>query len=69
VEEGNLTMGWGAEVVSRIVETSASRPILFRRLAAKDYPVPASPVLESAYFPVEADIVRAALQMTGKQKE
>jgi acetoin:2,6-dichlorophenolindophenol oxidoreductase subunit beta len=69
LEEGTLTMGWGAEVVSRIAEAPGARPILFRRLAAKDLPVPASPKLEEAYFPVEADIVQAGLQMTGKQKD
>ncbi len=69
LEEGNLTLGWGAEVISRIAEASDSRPLSFRRLAARDFPVPASPVLEEAYFPGEVDIVRAGLYMTGKQKD
>ncbi len=69
MEEGNLTMGWGAEVVSRIAEASGSKRILFRRLAAKDFPVPASSFLEEALFFDEADIVQAGLQLTGRQRE
>lgn len=69
MEEGNLTMGWGAEVVALIAEALDSRPIRYRRLAAKNFPIPASSFLEEALFPSEADIVRAGLQITGKQKE
>ncbi|MBN1538086.1 MAG: hypothetical protein JW908_15220 [Anaerolineales bacterium] len=69
MEEGNLTMGWGAEVIARIAEASGSKSIQARRLAAKDYSVPASSLLETALFPGEQDIIRAGLQLTGKQKE
>lgn len=69
MEESNLTLGWGAEVVARVAEASGNHSIQFRRLAAKDFPVPASPPLEEALFPGEADIIQASLQLSGKSKD
>lgn len=66
MEEGTLSLGWGAEIVARIAEASSSNHILFKRLAAKDFPVPASLQLEETYFPGEDDIIQAGLQLTGR---
>lgn len=69
LEEGNLTMGWGAEVIAQIAEGMDSNSIQYRRLAARNFPIPASAVLEEALFPSETDIVQTGLQLTGRKKE
>lgn len=62
VEEGSLTLGWGAEVLAQAAE---STPALLSagRLAARDLPIPASPILESAVLPGVDDILRAVKKM------
>ena len=60
VEEGTLTLGWGAAVLARACET-ADRPKV-RRVAALDLPIANSKPLEDAILPSQADIVRAALE-------
>ena len=60
VEEGTLTLGWGAEVVARACEM-VDRPKV-RRVAALDLPIANSKPLEDAILPSQADIVRAALE-------
>jgi pyruvate/2-oxoglutarate/acetoin dehydrogenase E1 component len=61
VEEGNLTMGWGAEVVARVAEALGSQPIRVKRLAAKDLPVPSSGPLEAQVLPDVDRIVQSAI--------
>jgi pyruvate/2-oxoglutarate/acetoin dehydrogenase E1 component len=60
IEEGTLTLGWGAEIISRAVEASGSRLKIARRLAARDLPVPASGSLEVQVLPGVDDIIQAA---------
>jgi pyruvate/2-oxoglutarate/acetoin dehydrogenase E1 component len=62
-EEGNLSLGWGAEVVARVAEAANSHPIHFRRLAAVDTPIPSSSHLESIVLPGVNQVVHAALQL------
>lgn len=59
LEEGSLSLGWGAEVLARSLEALAGR-VRARRLAAADLPVPASGPLEAAVLPGLAEIVEAA---------
>ncbi len=63
VEEGNLTMGWGAEILARVAETLGPQGICVRRLAADDLPIPASKPLEAAVLPDKNDIVQSILEM------
>ena len=63
VEEGSLTAGWGAEVIARLCETSAARQPSYRRLAARDLPVPASGPLETAVLPGVEEIVQTVRMM------
>lgn len=63
VEEAPQTMGWGAEVITRVAEESGDRNIRFKRLAAKDTPVPASRLLEDAVLPSVDDVVKMAREM------
>ncbi len=63
IEEGGLSLGWGAEVLARVAETSAHHPLRYQRLAARDLPVPASGALESQVLPGVDQIVQAALSM------
>lgn len=58
VEEGTLTLGWGAEVAARAVETVSGLQV--RRVAARDLPIANSRPLEDAILPQVADIVAAA---------
>ena len=61
-EEGTRTLGWGAEVLARVVEAMAG-PVAVRRVAAQDCPVPAAGTLEAAVLPQAEDLVRAALDL------
>ena len=63
IEEGTLSLGWGAEVLARMVEESDAYPIHYRRLAAEDSPIPSSGPLETQVLPGVDQIVAAALQM------
>ena len=63
VEEGTYSLGWGAEVVARIAEAGKSNAIKYKRLAAKETPLPASMPLESATLPGVDDIIQTVLLM------
>jgi pyruvate/2-oxoglutarate/acetoin dehydrogenase E1 component len=60
IEEGTLTLGWGAEIVARAVDVPGARLMAARRLAARDLPVPASGPLEALVLPGVNDIIQAA---------
>jgi pyruvate/2-oxoglutarate/acetoin dehydrogenase E1 component len=63
VEEGALSLGWGAEVLAQAVETLGSRLHSAGRLAALDLPVPAAPSLEQAVLPGVEDIIQKVKKM------
>lgn len=60
IEEGTLTLGWGAEVVARASEALGPALKAVRRVAARDLPIPASGIMEEAVLPGVDDIVAAA---------
>jgi len=60
IEEGTLTLGWGAEIITRAVEGLGARLKIAQRVAARDLPVPASGPLEALVLPGVDDIVQAA---------
>jgi pyruvate/2-oxoglutarate/acetoin dehydrogenase E1 component len=60
VEEGSLTMGWGAEVLACASESLGSTLRSARRVAAANLPIPAAAVLESAVLPDVEGIFMAA---------
>lgn len=62
VEEGTLTLGWGAEVVARVAQAMSG--IRVRRVAALDLPIANARVLEDLILPSEQAIVQAALALT-----
>jgi len=66
VEEGTVTMGWGAEVAARIAESSISGLKKLTRIAARNTPVPAAPTLENVTLPQVDTIVNAVRKMAGK---
>jgi pyruvate/2-oxoglutarate/acetoin dehydrogenase E1 component len=61
VEEGTLSLGWGAEVAARLVETVDGLKV--RRVAARDLPIANAKALEDAILPSVKDIVEAALEL------
>ena len=63
VEEGTLSLGWGAEILARTVEALDQHSLCMRRLAARDLPVPASGALEAAILPDIEGIVTSARSM------
>jgi pyruvate/2-oxoglutarate/acetoin dehydrogenase E1 component len=63
VEEGTLTLGWGAEVLAQAAATLPLRAA--RRVAADDLPIPAAPALEAEVLPGVEAIV-AAMQQAAK---
>jgi pyruvate/2-oxoglutarate/acetoin dehydrogenase E1 component len=60
IEEGTLSMGWGAEIIARAAESLGPGLKIARRLAARDLPIPASGSLETLVLPGVGDIVHAA---------
>ncbi len=58
IEEGTRTLGWGAEVAATVTEALGPRLKMLRRLAARDEPVPASPVLEEEILPGVEQIIQ-----------
>jgi pyruvate/2-oxoglutarate/acetoin dehydrogenase E1 component len=67
VEEGGLSLGWGAEVLAQASEAIGPGLRNARRLAALDLPVPASGPLEQAVLPGVDAILQAALEMLKTQ--
>jgi acetoin:2,6-dichlorophenolindophenol oxidoreductase subunit beta len=68
VEEGSLSMGWGAEVTARTTEKISSSRFSARRLAAPDAPVPASVPLEERALPGVEDILNTALDFVNSRR-
>jgi pyruvate/2-oxoglutarate/acetoin dehydrogenase E1 component len=60
LEEGSLTLGWGAEILARLATRLGPRLHAAGRLAAQDLPVPASGLLEAAVLPGIEEIIQAA---------
>jgi pyruvate/2-oxoglutarate/acetoin dehydrogenase E1 component len=64
VEEGTLSLGWGAEVAVRAVESMDGLRV--RRVAALDLPIANAKSLEDAILPSVQDIVNAALSLVSE---
>jgi len=69
VEEGSFSMGWGAEILARTVETIGSGLESVVRLAALDLPIPASKVLENTVLPDEQQIIETCLKLSRFNKK
>ena len=63
VEEGTLSLGWGAEVVTRASQALGAKLQKIGRVAAAEIPIPASVPMEKAMLPQVEDIVAAARSM------
>jgi pyruvate/2-oxoglutarate/acetoin dehydrogenase E1 component len=63
IEEGTLTLGWGAEVLARTSEALGPGLKSTSRLAAKETVVPASPRLEAEVLPHVAHIIQKVREM------
>lgn len=61
LEEGNLSLGWGAEVAAQTAEALPGTAI--KRVAALDLPIGNSKTIEDAIFPSQADLMQAALKL------
>jgi pyruvate/2-oxoglutarate/acetoin dehydrogenase E1 component len=62
IEEGGLTLGWGAEIVAR-AEESGIPDLKCRRVAALDRPIGTSKALEDAILPSVQDIIKTVLDL------
>jgi pyruvate/2-oxoglutarate/acetoin dehydrogenase E1 component len=62
VEEGGLTLGWGAELLARAAEAEIDAGLKVRRVAALDLPIANSKALEEAILPSQEALTQAALQ-------
>ena len=65
VHEANLTGGFGAEVVARVVESGVSLRTPPRRVGARDSRIPAAVQLARAILPQTDEIASALLEITG----
>jgi pyruvate/2-oxoglutarate/acetoin dehydrogenase E1 component len=63
IEEGNYTLGWGAEILARAAQAFPGQLKAAQRVAAEDRPIPASVPLEDKALPNEDDIIAAARRM------
>ena len=63
VEEGTITMGWGAEVLAKCIENIGQEIIDAQRVASLDVPIPAAGPLERAVLPDTGDIIQAIKKM------
>ncbi|MDX1436448.1 MAG: transketolase C-terminal domain-containing protein [Anaerolineales bacterium] len=63
-EEGSLTLGWGAEILARALESPDYSLGRAGRVAARETPIPAAPALEEKALPGVDDIVQRALELT-----
>ena len=64
IEEGTQSLGWGAEVIARVVERSIDLSgYKFRRVTALNLPIANSRMLEDAILPSVHDIVQSALSL------
>lgn len=63
IEEGTYTLGWGAEILARAMQTFPGQMKAAERVAAEDKPIPASVPLEDKALPSEDDIIAMALGM------
>jgi pyruvate dehydrogenase E1 component beta subunit len=63
VEEGTLSLGWGAEVLARCFETLGPAVMAARRLAAQEIPIPVAKSLEAEALPGVLAIIEAARLM------
>ena len=63
VEEGTMTLGWGAEVIARALEELGAG-LHAQRVAAGDMPIPAAGLLETAVLPQVEDIIEAAVALS-----
>ena len=63
IEEGGLTLGWGAEIVTRVKEELNAELHSVKRVAASDSPIPAATDLEANVLPSVSDIVQTAQKM------
>lgn len=66
IEEGTLSLGWGAEIVSRVAERLGPRLRGARRLAAREAPIPASGPLEAAVLPGVNEIIHMAQELAAR---
>jgi pyruvate/2-oxoglutarate/acetoin dehydrogenase E1 component len=66
IEEGTLSLGWGAEIAARSVE-ALGRGLSLRRVAAREMPVPAAGPLEEAVLPQIEDLMAAAVELAGRR--
>lgn len=67
VEEGTLSLGWGAEVVAQAAQTLGSQLQSVQRVGALDLPVPSSGVLEDAVLPNINSIIENCLKIVQKR--
>jgi pyruvate/2-oxoglutarate/acetoin dehydrogenase E1 component len=63
IEEGTLSLGWGAEVLARTSESLGAELKSARRIAAKETVVPAAPQLEAEVLPGVEHIIHQVREM------
>ncbi len=65
VEEGTLSLGWGAEVIARLAESLNGTLKKAQRVTARETPVPAATSLEKETLPQLEDVMDAIRRMNG----
>ncbi len=66
IEEGTMSLGWGAETLAQTAQALGAGLLAARRVAALDIPVPASGPLEAAMLPEVEQIIRVCQEVALK---
>jgi pyruvate/2-oxoglutarate/acetoin dehydrogenase E1 component len=66
VEEGTLSLGWGAEIIARASESPQVRLKSAGRCAAREAAIPAAGPLEESALPGVKDIIEAACRLVDR---
>jgi 2-oxoisovalerate dehydrogenase E1 component len=67
IEEGTNSLGWGAEIIARSLESLGPALHDADRVAAWDAPIPASGVLEASMLPGVDEILQKSLKIAQKR--
>ena len=63
IEEGTISLGWGAEILARSMEYCTDRIHTAGRIAAQEFPIPSSGPLEEAVLPGVNGIIEKCLEL------
>lgn len=68
IEEGTISLGWGAEVLAQAAQRLGGRLLVAQRVAGLDLPIPSSAPLEAAMLPGVEKLVSICVNMVNNSQ-